>query len=701
MRKFTLNYSAKNIPVPSITEYKLKLLEKTDDFLKRLRWNAYFFLNPTFGKKLKETFGFRSTRLPETVTQLRPFENDLLQIIEQLEFRRRDSHLQTNMRKDLEQIRNCKDIIVPADKTVNYYTVPKEQYLELLQHNVTTDYKKAEENIEKTTNQKNKQLTDQLKISDRIDVLAPKGAFVTFKDHKRNFRDSPSCRLINPCNSEVCKVSKKLLDRINKDVREATKVNQWRSTQDVIEWFKGLRPKKNTTFLNFDICSFYPSISKQLLQKAIDFAKLHTSISQLETDIIFQAKNSLLYHGGVPWQKKNSTEPFDVTMGSADGAETCELVGLFILNKISNIIPNHEVGIYRDDGLAVIHKKPKEAENLKKKLCQAFNELGLNISAETNATTVDFLDVTFNIKTKEFKPYTKPGNKHIYVHRLSNHPPMINKRIPQSIEARLSNISSNANIFNSSKGEYETALKEAGHDTTLNYKPSQSANSQQKKRKRRIIWYNPPWSNNVKTNIGKKFLQLVTKHFPANHPLHKIFNRNTLKLSYSCMPNMATIIKRHNNKILKPPVEKPEPRCNCRKGNKESCPLPGKCTIDNIVYEAKLATETDTKTYIGITSTPFKTRYNHHKSSFQHRNLYQTALSKEVWKLKDSDTEYTISWSINKQLPTYTPQSKKCPLCLWEKLQISEMNKTTRLNKRSELVSTCLHRKPFLLSEYG
>ena len=59
------------------------------------------------------------------------------------------------------------------------------------------------------------------------------------------------------------------------------------------------------------------------------------------------------------------------------------------------------------------------------------------------------------------------------------------------------------------------------------------------KRKRHITWFNPPFTSNVKSNIGKRFLTLIDQHFPKNHPLHKICNRNTLKLSYSCMDNMA------------------------------------------------------------------------------------------------------------------------------------------------------------------
>ena len=71
-----------------------------------------------------------------------------------------------------------------------------------------------------------------------------------------------------------------------------------------------------------------------------------------------------------------------------------------------------------------------------------------------------------------------------------------------------------------------------------------------KNRSRNIIWFNPPFSQNIKTNIGKIFLKLIKKHFPNHHRLHKIFNLNTIKLSYSCMSNMSSFIKQHNRNIF-------------------------------------------------------------------------------------------------------------------------------------------------------
>ena len=69
-------------------------------------------------------------------------------------------------------------------------------------------------------------------------------------------------------------------------------------------------------------------------------------------------------------------------------------------------------------------------------------------------------------------------------------------------------------------------------------------------RNRKVIWFNPPYSLNVKTNISKVFLKLVRKHFPRSHKLSKIFNLNTIKIGYSSIPNEKNLIKRHNSKIL-------------------------------------------------------------------------------------------------------------------------------------------------------
>ena len=111
-------------------------------------------------------------------------------------------------------------------------------------------------------------------------------------------------------------------------------------------------------------------------------------------------------------------------------------------------------------------------------------------------------------------------------------------------------LSSNEQLFDSEKPIYEAALKSAGYNTNLKYSPPNPNQPKKDKRKRNVIWYNPPFNSDVKTNVAEEFLRLIDKHFPRNSDLHKNFNRNNVKVSYSCMPNMSLIIASHNKKIL-------------------------------------------------------------------------------------------------------------------------------------------------------
>ena len=693
----------KNIPIPSDTEYTKRLIEKVEDFTKRLRWRAFFFLNPDSRPSRTETYGFKSLRSPPPIQQLKKFEDDLLKLIEDVKFCATTSKFQNKLRVDSNKIRNEKNILLPADKTNNYYSVTPLQYEKLMKDSVTTTYKRTSTQSEHLINKESKTITDRLHLSDRIQVLAPKPAYITLKDHKENFRSHPICRLINPSKSEIGIISKQILDRINSEVQTATKVNQWKNTTAVINWFNKTETKQNSTFITFDVVNFYPSINRDLMDKAVAYAKKFTTITPSEIDIIYKAKDTLLFHNNDTWQKSTSNDLFDVTMGSYDGAETCELVGTYILSQISKIIPKENIGLYRDDGLAIVHAPPRIAESMKKNLCRKFKEIGLQITANANTTITDFLDVTLDLNKKEYKPYSKPGNQHLYIHVHSNHPTSITNSIPNSIQTRLSNISSNEEVFNNAKQEYNRSLKEAGHKANLNYKPTAKDATRNKdrtnRRKRNITWFNPPYSKHVKSNIGKKFLDLIDKNFPREHQLHKICNRNTLKISYSCMNNMANIVKAHNNKIIKNDSINRMETCNCRK--KEECPLPGKCTVDNVVYEAKVATINTEKTYIGLTSNSFKTRYATHKASFLHtEKRHQTELSKYIWTLKDKNTPHTITWRIIRRAQPYSPLTNRCNLCLWEKFYIITA-KSNNLNSRTELISTCRHKRKFLLSEYG
>ena len=94
----------------------------------------------------------------------------------------------------------------------------------------------------------------------------------------------------------------------------------------------------------------YPSITKDLLTKSINYAKSITTIEEVITTI-FHAHKSLLFDKTSIWVKKDNPD-FDVTMTSYDGAEVCELAGLYLLNLLTNEFGKHNIGLYRDDALS-------------------------------------------------------------------------------------------------------------------------------------------------------------------------------------------------------------------------------------------------------------------------------------------------------------------------------------------------------------
>ena len=100
---------------------------------------------------------------------------------------------------------------------------------------------------------------------------------------------------------------------------------------------------------------------------------------------------------------------------------------------------------------------------------------------------------------------------------------------------------------------YKEALTKIGFNDDIIYTPViESNNSERKNTRERKIWFNPLHSINLETNISETFLKLVKKHFPCNNSFHKIFRKNTIKISVSCMRNISSIIALHNKSILYP-----------------------------------------------------------------------------------------------------------------------------------------------------
>ena len=93
------------------------------------------------------------------------------------------------------------------------------------------------------------------------------------------------------------------------------------------------------------------------MNKALDFAENYTIISKEGIRLIFHCRKSLLFFNDEAWKKKDKDSSFDVTMGSFDGAELCELIAIYIQSLLTDsveLITKENIGLYRDDGLILL-----------------------------------------------------------------------------------------------------------------------------------------------------------------------------------------------------------------------------------------------------------------------------------------------------------------------------------------------------------
>ena len=156
------------------------------------------------------------------------------------------------------------------------------------------------------------------------------------------------------------------------------------------------------------------------------------------------------------------------------------------------------------------------------------------------------------------------------------------------------------------------------------------------------------------------------------------------------MQNVASIIQNHSINLLKDPVASTAKECSCRQ--KSNCPLAEKCLSECLVYHAQVnrLDINQTKNYYCTCENNFKERYNNHTTSFRNKNKEKsTELSKYIWELKKSIINYDLKWSIACKAHPYTGGTRKCDLCLTEKLAIMEADPESLLNKSDEFVSKC------------
>ena len=223
-----------------------------------------------------------------------------------------------------------------------------------------------------------------------------------------------------------------------------------------------------------------------------------------------------------------------------------------------------------------------------------------------------------------------------------------------------------------------------------------------------MTWFNPPYSENVKTNVGAEFLKIVSNSFPKGHPLNTLFTRNTVKISYRTTANMASVISRHNKQVIKesqkePPVTKPDKLCNCNKASLP-CVMGGKCVEGSVIYEGAV-TRLDTgqtEFYTGLSEPSWKLQWNNHKTNFKNdtqANRTATCLSKHIWKLKDKKISYTIKFKQLGKASSFNPVTNQCRLCLAEKYFIMFKPEGANINCRSEFWSFCRYKSKLLLCQ--
>ena len=251
-------------------------------------------------------------------------------------------------------------------------------------------------------------------------------------------------------------------------------------------------------------------------------------------------------------------------------------------------------------------------------------------------------------------------------------------------------------IFEETAPYHEQYLSNCGYKEKLTYRDPAPPNLiRKRKRQRNILWFNPLYSKAVKTKIGKFIFQLIRKHFPKEHIFRKIFNRNTLKLSYSCMPNIKTKINAHNREILRSIQSKNAKTCNCQQ--KEN----GACLQEILVYYPTISRDDKNykpKLYKRSCKTSSKNHYSNHKKSFNVPFYkHETKVSTEYWKLKTKQLNPRISWNIKGIYKFSSPTSKRCNLCVTEKLEILDDPEKNVLNKRSEIISQCRHKNKYKL----
>ena len=170
-------------------------------------------------------------------------------------FRKVKNQFQKKLQQDMKMIRTSDRTMTFADKTNNMHRLSKDQYNTLLNNSITSTYKKSNSNIKKKINSGRNILKDK-EVLQCMDINDESNCFIMLKDHKESFQNNPSVRLINPAKNELRRLSKFIIQAVNKELRHKLNLNHWKNIEDVIDWFKSINDKQHSKFVIFDIKDF-------------------------------------------------------------------------------------------------------------------------------------------------------------------------------------------------------------------------------------------------------------------------------------------------------------------------------------------------------------------------------------------------------------------------------------------------------------
>ena len=151
MEKVNLGYSVKNIPFANEQSFQAVLVERIEAVIKRMRWKAIFFMSRNEDSPHPENYGLPTSKCPGQVKEMVQFENDLILLAKNLQFKKVSNDFQKRLKSDMKAMQESGKTLTPADKTTNMYRLAPEEYSRLKHNAVTSKYKKASTKIKENS----------------------------------------------------------------------------------------------------------------------------------------------------------------------------------------------------------------------------------------------------------------------------------------------------------------------------------------------------------------------------------------------------------------------------------------------------------------------------------------------------------------------------------------------------------------------